>query len=118
MNKKFKVIQLNGLSGLMLLLLLVLGVVGSFAVLPVYAVKFLWNEFVNLYLGAPQIRLAQAALLWFAVLSIVYGYLKKRVQFKFVNTADFSDNNIRPVDYEKFIEQIKKEQQNDEKINR
>jgi len=117
MNRKFKVIQLDGFSGL-LLLLLVLGVVGSFAVLPVYAVKFFWNEFVNLYFDAPQIRLAQAALLWFAVLSLMYGYLKKRIQFKFINAANFGDNDIRPVDYDKFIEKIKKEQQNDEKINR
>ena len=118
MNKNFKIIKLNGLSGLILFLLLVLGIVGSFAVLPVYAVKFLWNEFVNAFCGAPQIRLAQAALLWFAALAMIYGYLKKKVEFRFVNTTDFSDNNIRPIDYDKFIEQIKKEKQNDEKINR
>ena len=119
MNKKnFKVIQLNGLSGLLLLLLLLLSVAGSIAILPIYAVKFLWNEIVSTTFDIQTIRLAQAALLWFAVLSVMYGYLKKRVQFRFVNQSNFSESSLKEIDYEKFIEKIKKEQQNDKKINR
>lgn len=118
MNKKnFKVIKLNGLSGLVLILLFICAVVGSLGIFPVYALKFGWNELVTSYFDVPSIRLSQAALLWCAVLATICGYLKKRIQFKFVNQADFPENNLTRLDYEKFVEKIKKEQNNDEKIN-
>ncbi len=119
MNKrKFKVIKLNGFSGLVLLLIVVLTVLLSITVLPVYGVKFLWNELVAPLANISSIRLAQAALLWFAVLAVVYGYLKSRIQFKFINQAELHDSAMRQIDYEQLMENIKKEQNNDEKINR
>ncbi len=117
-NRKYKVIQLNGLSGFVLALVLIFTVVASVVVMPVYGVKFLWNEILSASFGISTIRLAQAALLWFAALAVAYGYLKSRIQFKFINQADLPDSTLRQIDYEKFMEQIKKEQQNDEKINR
>lgn len=117
MKKNFKVIQLNGLAGLIIILLVVIAAVGSVVVLPVYGIKYFWNEFINTYFNLPTIRLAQASLLWFAALSVCYGYLKKRICFKFVNMADMPDNSIRPMDYDKFMEKIKEEQENNEKIN-
>ncbi len=116
-KKKFKVIQLNGASGLLLILLLVLGLLGSFLILPLYGIKFIWNEFVSVYFNVQTIRLAQASLLWFAIIALIYGYLSKRIQFKFVNSSEFPNNDLKSIDYDKFVEKIKKEQQNDEKIN-
>ena len=117
MKKNFKIIELSGLAGIIIILLVILAVVGSVVVLPVYGVKYIWNEFINAYFNLPAIRLAQASLLWFAALAVAYGYLKKRICFKFVNMADMPDNHIRQIDYEKFMEKIKEEQKNDEKIN-
>ena len=116
MKKNFKVIQLNGLAGLAIILLVVLAAVGSVVVLPIYGTKFLWNEFISEPFAIQEIRLSQAALLWFAVLAVFYGYLKKRICFKFVNGDDMP-SNINSIDYEKFMEKIKEEQQKDEKIN-
>lgn len=118
MKKNFKVIQLNGIAGFIIILLAIVTISGSLFILPIYGVKFLWNEFANGYFNLPTIRLAQASLLWFAVLATAYGYIKKRVCFKFVNMGDFPENNINQMDYDKFMEKIKEEQQNDEKINR
>ena len=116
MKKNFKVIQLNGFAGLIIILLVVLAAIGSIVVLPIYGTKFLWNEFVSSAFTIQEIRLSQAALLWFAALAVFYGYLKKRICFKFVNSAEMP-NNINSIDYEKFMEKIKEEQQKDEKIN-
>ena len=118
MKKNFKVIQLNGIAGFLIIILAIITAVGSLFILPIYGIKFLWNEFINGYFDLPSIRLAQASLLWFAALATIYGYLKKRVCFKFVNMGEFPENNVNKMDYDKFMEKIKEEQQNDKKINR
>ena len=119
-NKNFRVIQLNGPVGLLLAITLVVAVLGSLLIMPIYGIKFLWNTYISESFMIQTIRLSQAALLWGAVLAVVYGYLKSKIQFKFVNASAFpKDRLINKVDYEKFVEQIKKEQEeNDEKINR
>ena len=119
MKKGFKVIQLNGISGIILALLAVCAILGSIIILPVYGIKFLWNTYISEGLLVQTIRLSQASLLWGAVLAVIYGYLKSKIQFKLVNATTFpKDRLFNKVDYEKFVEQIKKEQEKeDEKIN-
>ncbi len=116
MKKNFKVIQLNGMSGIILAIIAVVVVVGSFVAFPVYGIKFLWNTTISDYFGIRTIRLSQASLLWFAALSVLYGYLKSRIHFKFVNAGQITENKLNSVDYEKFLEKIKEEEEN-EKIN-
>ena len=120
MKKGFKIIQLNGISGLIMAILTVGAILFSIIVFPVYGIKFLWNTFISESFEIQTIRLAQAALLWGAVLAVVFGYLRSKIQFKLVNASTFpQDRLMNKVDYEKFIEQIKKEEENnDEKINR
>lgn len=113
MNKKHKIIQLNGPVGLLLALVVVLTVVGSIVFVPIYGVKFFWNSFISDMFSISTIKLSQAALLWFAVVAASIGYLKSKICFKFVNTADFPDHAMSKVDYEKFMEEIKKEEENE-----
>lgn len=116
-NRNYKVIQLNGPVGLMLALTLVVAVLGSLLIMPIYGIKFLWNTFISTNFNIQTIRLAQASLLWFAVVSVAYGYIKNRICFKLVSSVDLPDNRLNKVDYEKFLENIKKEQEDNEKIN-
>lgn len=117
MNKNFKVIRINGLLGLFIAVITVVLAVGSIAIIPIYGVKFLWNSFVSTNFGIPTIKLSQASLLWFALVAAFVGYLKSKVCLKFVNTDDIQDNMITRTDYEKFMEEIKKEQEENEKIH-
>ena len=117
MNKKFKVIRINGLLGLFLAITAAVLAIGSVTVMPIYGVKFLWNSFVSTNFGIPSIRLSQASLLWFALVATAFGYLKSKICLKFVNTDDIQDHMMSGTDYEKFIEQIKKEQEENEKIH-
>ena len=117
MNKKFKVIKLNGPLGLLMALVIVGTIIGSITIMPIYGVKFLWNTYISNSFNVPDIRLSQASLLWFAVISAIIGYLRNKVCFKFVNTADFQDHVMSRADYEKFIEKIKEEQEENEKIH-
>ena len=117
-KKNYKVIKLNGLSGLLLALFLVGVVLSSLFIMPIYGVKFLWNSFISESFDIATIRLSQASLLWFAVLAVAYGYIRSKVCFKFVNAIDLPENKFNRVDYETFLEKIKKEQEDNEKINR
>ena len=117
MNKKFRVIRINGLAGLFLAITAVILVVGSITIMPIYAVKFLWNSYISTSFNIPAIRLSQASLLWFALVAAVFGYLRSKICLKFVNTDDIQDHIMSKTDYEKFIEQIKKEQEENEKIH-
>ena len=118
MKKGFKAVQINGIAGLILALVTVGIILGSIAIMPIYGVKLLWNSFLSENFGIQPIRLSQASLLWFAILALAVGYIKSKIQFKFVNTIDLQNNGFTSVDYEKFIEKIKKEQEENEKINR
>lgn len=118
MNKKYKVIKLDGPLGILAALLVVGLIVGSITVMPVYGVKFLWNTYISTSFGLSTIRLSQASLLWFAMLAIVFGYFRSRIGFQFVNMSDMQDHTMSQTDYEKFMEKIKKEQEENEKINR
>ncbi|MCQ2957643.1 MAG: hypothetical protein MJ180_01940 [Candidatus Gastranaerophilales bacterium] len=117
MKKNFRVIKLDGLTGLFLAITAVVIVVASVVSLPVYGIKFLWNHFLNGYFDVQTIRLSQASLLWFAIIAMIYGYFKSKIHFKFVNVSNFSDAQMNNMDYEKFIEKIKEEQKENEKIN-
>ena len=117
MKKGYKIIQLNGTVGLILILLAILVAIGCVAVLPIYGVKFLWNSFISENFEIQTIRLSQASLLWFAILAVIYGHIRSKVSFRFVSSADIANNMLSKEDYEKFLEHIKKEQENDEKIN-
>ena len=117
MNRKYKVIKLDGPLGILMALLVVGLIIGSITIMPIYAVKFLWNTFVSTNFAIPTIRLSQASLLWFAGLAVVFGYFKNRIGFQFVNMSDMPDHTISKVDYEKFIEKIKEEQEENEKIH-
>ena len=116
--KKFKVIKLDGMHGLLFVLTAVIAVLGCITILPVYGVKYVWNTFLCLAFGIQTIRLSQAALLWGAVLACIFGYLRSRIRFKMVSSMDFPDRTLSNTDYEKFMEEIKKEQEKNEKINR
>jgi len=120
MKKNFKVIQLNGASGIILFLLIVGAILGSILILPVYGVKFIWNYFMNGYFDIQTIRLSQASLLWCAILAIIYGYLKNKIQFRFVNSANIVDNHFRNINYDDIVRKLEKEEneeKNDEKVN-
>ena len=117
MNRKYKVIKLDGPLGILTALLVVGLIVGSITIMPIYGVKFLWNTYVSTSFGISAIRLSQAALLWFAMLAVVFGYFKNRIGFQFVNMSDMQDHTMSKVDYEKFMEKIKEEQEENEKIN-
>ena len=118
MNRKYRVIKLNGPLGILMALLVVGLIIGSIAVMPIYAIKFLWNTYVSTSFAIPTIRLSQASLLWFGMLAVVFGYFRSRIGFQFVNMSDMPDHTMSQTDYEKFIEKIKKEQEENEKINR
>lgn len=117
MNKKFKVIQINGVAGLIIAISAVLLILGSIIVMPVYGIKFIWNNYISTSFMIQTIKLSQASLLWFAFIAAGYGYLRSKICFKLVNTADFPDNTLSKADYEKFAEKIKKEQEENEKIH-
>ena len=117
MNKKFKVIRINGLLGLFLAITAVVLAVGSIAIMPIYGVKFIWNSYISTGFEIPAIKLSQASLLWFALVAAFVGYLKSKICLKFVNTDNFEDHIMTKTDYEKFMEQIKKEQEENEKIH-
>ena len=118
MNRKYRIIKLDGLTGILAALLTVGLIAGSIIILPVYGVKFLWNTYLSTGFSVPTIRLSQASLLWLGILALVAGYFKNRIGFKFVNMSDMQDHTISRTDYEKFLEKIKKEQEENEKINR
>ena len=117
MNRKYRVIKLNGPFGLLLALLVAGTILGCIAIMPIYGVKFLWNTYVATAFSIPTIRLSQASLLWFAMLAAVAGYLKSKIGFKFVNIDNMEDMTMSRTDYEKFIEKIKEEQEENEKIH-
>ena len=117
MNKKFRVIRLNGPFGLLMALLIVGAIIGCITILPIYGVKFLWNTYISNSFSIPEIRLSQATLLWFAVISTIIGYLRNKICFKFVNVDNFQDHMMSRTDYEKFIEKIKEEHEENEKIH-
>ena len=117
MNKKFKIIQINGIAGLIMALSAVVLILGSIIIMPIYGIKFLWNNYISTTFMIQTIKLSQASLLWFAVMAATYGYLRSKICFKLVNTADFQDNMLTKADYEKFAEKIKKEQEENEKIH-
>ena len=118
MNRKYRVIKINGPIGILMALLVVGLIIGSITVMPVYGVKFLWNSYIaETFAVIPAIRLSQAALLWFGMLTLAAGYFKSKIGFQFVNMSDMQDHTLSKTDYEKFIEKIKKEQEENEKIN-
>ena len=117
MNRKYRVIKLDGPLGILTALLVAGLIIGSITIMPIYGVKFLWNTYVSANFDISAIRLSQASLLWFAMLAIVVGYFKSKIGFQFVNMADMQDHTMSQTDYEKFIEKIKKEQEENEKIN-
>ena len=117
MKKNFKVVQLNGIAELILAITIVLIILGTVICLPVYGIKFLWNSFLNGYFDVPTIRLSQASLLWFAIVAIIYGQIRKKIRFKFVNVSNMSDAQLNTMDYEQFMKEIKEEQKENEKIN-
>jgi len=116
-NKKdFKVIQLNGPMGIILAVTIVFAVLCSIIIMPVYGIKFLWNTFISETFEIQTIRLAQASLLWFAIIAVAYGYIRSKISFKFVNATNLPEDSLNKVDYEKFLDKIKEEQENNEKI--
>jgi len=117
MKKNFKVVQLNGITGLILAITLVVLVLSAILSLPIYGIKFLWNEFLNGYFDVQTIRLSQASLLWFAIVAVIYGQMRKKIRFKFVNVSNFSDTQMNTMDYDQFVKEIKEEQKENEKIN-
>ena len=117
MKKNFKVVQLNGITELILAIAFVVIVLGVVICLPVYGIKFLWNSFLNGYFDVPTVRLSQASLLWFAIVAVVYGQIRKKIRFKFVNVSNLTDSQINTMDYEQFMKEIKEEQKKNEKIN-
>ena len=117
MKRKYKIIRLNGPTGILFAVCLLIIISAIIAILPIYTLKFLWNNFISTTFAIKTIRLSQAALLWGAIAATIFGYLKTRVNFKYVNMADFHNSNISNTDYKKFIEQIKKEQEENEKIH-
>ena len=117
MNKKYRVIKLNGFIGLLLAIIAVIMVIGSVTVMPIYGVKFLWNNYISTTFAIRTIKLSQAALLWGAIIAAAFGYVRSKIGFKLVNMSDFPDHTMSETDYEKFMEKIKKEQEENEKIH-
>ena len=117
MNRKFRVIRINGPIGLIIALVAIGIIIGSITVAPIYGVKFLWNNFISNSFGIQTIRLSQASLLWFAIVAATVGYLKNKICFKLIDAANFEDTTLSNPDYEKFMEKIKKEQEEHEKIH-
>ena len=117
MKKNFKVVQLNGIAELILAITVVVIVLGTVLCLPVYIIKFLWNSVLNGYFDVPAVRLSQASLLWFAIVAVIYGQIRKKIKFKFVNVSNMTDAQMNTMDYEQFIKEVKEEQKENEKIN-
>lgn len=122
MKKNFKIIQLNGLTGIITALLILVTIVSCVTVLPVYVIKFLWNNLLANEYGIQTIRLSQAALLWGAGLALIYAQIKKRIRLQFMHSTELKDNFPKNINYAEFLEEMKKEElkgeiKNDEKIN-
>jgi len=96
-------------------------VLATIIMLPIYGIKFFWNNMLCNTYDIPQIRLSQASLLWGACLTAIFGYLKSKIRFKFVNVNSMCDT-MSEVERKNFIENIEKEQDindsEDEKISR
>ena len=97
MNKKFKVIQINGFSGLLLLGFVLSGLFFGFAVFPIWVIMNCWNVVITDCLNLPTINYLQAMLLWLAISIIMYLALRGSISFKIQKEESLEPDKIKSI---------------------
>jgi hypothetical protein len=113
MNKNFKVIQISGLSGILLVGIIFTGIFCGFMLFPIWVVMMAWNVAIASTFNAPVINYVQAALLWSAIILVLYILLKNSISIKIQKEDYFEQRDIKDI-----INEIKDVDKTEEEVHK
>jgi len=79
MDKKFRIIDVNGFRGLALFLFIVLCLIAGFVAFPGYLAMMLWNAGAGYISALPEISYFQGLLLWAITAMSLYTFGNQKV---------------------------------------
>ncbi len=97
MNRKFRVITINGIKGVFVAIFIVLGLIAGFIISPGWVCMTVWNYFLFESYNMPAMNLLQGVMLWTIIALILYALNNNKTLIGFGSYPSLSPEQIKDI---------------------
>lgn len=95
MNKKFRVIKINGFRGLFFALFCVGCLIAGFLLFPGWVCMHIWNYFTGFFIQLPVMHMVHGVLLWCIIALSIYALNRGHLTISFGTASPIAPNEER-----------------------